>query len=176
MVGCATGNDVVVQGGTFNFVAPGGKAEIFYAPPQRQPSVALSGKSVTNSGAPVGIDNFPGVVVVNIWGSWCAPCRVEAPELVQVLSQTHAAGVDFLGIDVRDEISAAQDFLRGCQITYPSIFDPSGRSLLALHHYPTTVVPTTLVIDRRHRVAAVYLEPVLAGQLLPELERLLAER
>jgi thiol-disulfide isomerase/thioredoxin len=83
------------------------------------------------------------VVVVNIWGSWCGPCRVEAPELEIVHQQTQASGVRFLGIDVRDLRSAAEDFVTAHGVTYPSIFDPPGRSLLALQSYPRNVVPAS---------------------------------
>jgi hypothetical protein len=60
-------------------------------------------------------------------------------------------------------------------VTYPSIFDPPGRSLLALQGYPRNVVPSTIVLDREHRVAAVFLQAIVAGQLLPVLQRLAAE-
>jgi thiol-disulfide isomerase/thioredoxin len=174
--GCATGNDAVAQGASFNFVSPGGKTEIFYPVADRKPLPDVSGDSLVQAGTTVGIGNYPGkVVVINIWGSWCGPCRAEAPQLVQLLSQTQASGVQVLGIDVRDDRSAAQDFVHGYQIDYPSIFDPAGRSLLALHNYPRNVVPSTILLDRQHRVAAVYLESVLAGQLLPQVQQLAAE-
>jgi thiol-disulfide isomerase/thioredoxin len=176
LAGCATGNDAVDQSDTFNFVSPGGQTEIFYPVSERKPLPSLSGDSLTQPGTTIGLDTYPNnVIVLNIWGSWCGPCRGEAPQLVQLQNQTQAAGVRVLGIDVRDERSAAQDFVHDYQINYPSIFDPAGRSLLALRNYPRNVVPSTIILDRQHRVAAVYLETVLAGQLLPKLQQLASE-
>jgi hypothetical protein len=81
-----------------------------------------------------------------------------------------------LGVDVRDESrEAPQDFLRDREISYPSIFDPPGRSLLALRGVPRNVVPMTVVLDKRHRVANVFLTDLLAEDLLPVVRRLAAE-
>jgi thiol-disulfide isomerase/thioredoxin len=171
--GCAVGHDAVVQGSTFDFVSPGGKTEIFYPAAQRQQLPDLSGPNLEQPNQQLAISNYPNdVVVLNIWGQWCGPCRDEAPELSTVYQQTRAKGVRLIGIDVRDERSAALDFVQNNQITYPSIFDPAGRSLLALNNYPRNVVPSTIVLDRQHRVAAVYLEKVTASMLLPELHTL----
>jgi thiol-disulfide isomerase/thioredoxin len=176
LAGCATGNDAVDQGDTFSFVSPGGQSQIFYPVADRKPLPELAGDSLTQPGTTIGLDTYPGdVIVLNIWGSWCGPCRAEAPQLVQLANQTRASGVRVLGIDVRDERSAAQDFVHDYQINYPSIFDSAGRTLLALRNYPRSVVPSTIILDSQHRVAAVYLESVLAGQLLPRLQQLAAE-
>jgi thiol-disulfide isomerase/thioredoxin len=174
--GCAVGKDAVVQGSDFSFVSPGGKLEIFYPAAQRQTLPDLSGDSLRQEGTQIHLSDFPGkVVVLNIWGSWCGPCRDEAPELSTVFDREKAKGVQLLGIDVRDDRGSASDFVQNNQISYPSIFDPAGRSLLALKGYPRNVVPSTIVLDRRHRVAAVYLERVTASKLLPELTTLSQE-
>ena len=79
-------------------------------------------------------------------------------------------------MDVRDEVrSAAEDFLRDRGVTYPSIYDPPGRSLSALRGYPRNVVPSTIVLDRQHRVAAVFLRALLASDLQPVVESIAAE-
>ena len=97
------------------------------------------------------------------------------PELQRVYDKTRDSGVQFLGIDIRDGIrSAPQDFVRNLGITYPSIYDPPGRSLLALQGFPRSVVPATLVLDRRHRVAAVFLEQLSESELLPAVRRIAA--
>jgi hypothetical protein len=84
--------------------------------------------------------------------------------------------VQFLGTDVRDDRDAARDFVTDRRVTYPSIFDPAMRSLIALgRHYPTSVVPTTIFLDRRHRVAAVFLMALLAEDLRPLIDRLTTE-
>ncbi|HKN95763.1 MAG TPA: TlpA disulfide reductase family protein [Pseudonocardiaceae bacterium] len=176
VAGCAVGKDAVVQGSTFSFVSPGGKLVITYPEARRQELPDVSGKSLADPGRQIHVSDYPDkVVVLNIWGQWCGPCRDEAPELSSVYRQTRAQGVQLIGIDVRDQRSAALDFLHDNQISYPSIFDPSGRSLLALSGYPRSVVPSTIVLDRQHRVAAVYLERVTATILLPEV-RTLASR
>jgi thiol-disulfide isomerase/thioredoxin len=114
--------------------------------------------------------------VINVWGSWCAPCRTETPELEKAFTATQQLGVQFLGINVRDARQAAQDFVIDRRVTYPSIFDPSMRSLIVLgSHYPTSAVPTTAVLDRRHRVAAVFLRALLATDLTPLIRRLAEE-
>ena len=89
---------------------------------------------------------------------------------------TAQARVQFLGIDVRDNRDTARDFVTDRNVQYPSIFDPSLRSLITLgRNYPTSVVPTTMVLDRQHRVAAVYLMALLAEDLRPLLDRLTTE-
>lgn len=174
LAGCATGSDAVEQGSTFTFVAPGGKREIFYPPADRQPAPQLAGENLTRPGERIRLSDYAGeVVVLNIWGSWCPPCRAEAPELQDVAEQTSRSGVQVLGIDVRDsDRSAPADFVRDRGIDYPSIYDPSGRTLLALNGYPRNIVPSTIVLDRQHRVAAVFLKTLTAGDLLPTVNRL----
>ncbi|MEN3299671.1 TlpA disulfide reductase family protein [Pseudonocardia sp.] len=178
LTGCSTSKDAVAQSQqTFTFVAPGGKTEIMYDPPSSRGTVPeLSGDSLLHDGQKVGLDDFAGqVVVVNIWGSWCGPCRTEAPDLEFVLQQTRASGVGMLGIDVQDSRSAAADFVRDRGITYDSIYDPAGRSLVGLSGYPRNAVPSTIVLDRQHRVAAVYLGAIQVAKLIPVVQRLAAE-
>lgn len=173
LAGCSVGKDAVVQGSDFEFVSPGGKTEIFYPADQRQTLPNLSGDSLQQAGTTIHVSDYANdVVVLNIWGQWCGPCRAEAPELSSVYDQTKSQGVRVLGIDVRDTRSDALDFVHDNQISYPSIFDPASRTLLALNGYPRSVVPSTIVLDRQHRVAAVYLGQVTASKLLPELRTL----
>jgi thiol-disulfide isomerase/thioredoxin len=94
------------------------------------------------------------VVVVNFWGSWCAPCRAEAPTLAVTAQQYQSAGVDFLGVDVRDTPASALAFTRQYGITYPSINDSGSQVTLDF----TSVVsiagtPTTLVVGPSGRIA-----------------------
>ncbi|HET9256036.1 MAG TPA: TlpA disulfide reductase family protein, partial [Pseudonocardiaceae bacterium] len=128
---CATGKDAVARGGTFEFVSPGGKTEIFYDPPASRGSAGeMSGESLTEPGTTISLSRYAGqVVVLNVWGSWCGPCRAEVPELVRVAAATSGQGVRFLGIDVRDGRSAGADFARDFGLTYPSISDPPARTL-----------------------------------------------
>ena len=177
VTGCTTGEDAVAQGGTFDFVSPGGQTAIFYDPPSTRGTIGdLSGPDLFTD-EPIQLSDFTGkVVVINVWGSWCAPCRTETPELETVYTEYRDRGVQFLGIDVRDNRDTARDFVTDRNVQYPSIFDPAMRSLITLgRNYPTSVVPTTMVLDRQHRVAAVYLMALLAEDLRPLLDRLTTE-
>jgi peroxiredoxin len=178
VAGCSTGNDAVATGTEFNFVSPGGRTDIPYDGDDRQPIPELSGESLMDEGRQLTLSAYEGrVVVLNLWGAWCPPCRVEAPQLQKVWEAYGDRGVQVLGIDLRDEQrSGPQDFMRDTGLTYPSIYDPPGRSLLALKGYPRAAVPSTIVLDRQHRVAMVYLRDLLAEDLTPTLDRLLAEK
>jgi len=177
LAGCAATKDAVAVGGEFQFVAPGGRTTIGYDPPETRGAIGgLTGESLLRPGATVGLDDYAGrVVVLNIWGSWCGPCREEMPDLQFVQDQTGADGVTVLGLDVRDERDAATDFLRDRAITFDSIFDPPGRALAQFRGYPRNIVPSTIVLDRDHRVAAVYLTRVRVPELIPLVQRLAAE-
>jgi thiol-disulfide isomerase/thioredoxin len=179
LAGCATGHDAVAQGGTFEFVAPGGKTDIVYDPPEsRGRPGPLAGTELMDPAKTVSLDDFTGkVVVINVWGQWCAPCRTEITQLQKVYDATRAEGVAFLGIDVRDNNrDAASDFIVDRKVTFPSIYDPSMRTMIAFGgKYPTTVIPSTVVLDRQHRVAAVFLRELLAEDLQPVVQRLAAE-
>jgi len=179
-VGCS-GRDAVAQGGTFEFVSPGGKTDIFYDPPgSRGRPGPLSGADLADPAHTISLDDpaFAGnVVVINVWGQWCAPCRAEVSQLQQVYDATRPAGVSFVGIDARDNNrQAALDFVDDRHVTYPSIYDPAMRTLIAFGgKYPTTVIPSTLVLDRQHRVAAVFLRELLAEDLQPVVQRVARE-
>ncbi|MFB7876485.1 MULTISPECIES: TlpA disulfide reductase family protein [unclassified Nocardia] len=179
--GCSTGTDAVATGGgTFEFVSPGGRTDIRYDPPASRGTIGtLSGPDLMNEGKTVSVDDFPNqVVVVNLWGQWCGPCRAESPALEKVYAATKDKGVAFLGINVRDhQRDKAQDFVVDNKIEYPSIYDPSMRTLLALGgNFPTSVIPTTLILDRQHRVAAVFLRSLLAEDLQPVVETIAEEK
>jgi len=99
-------------------------------------------------------DHRGDVVVVNVWGSWCAPCRKEAPLLVAAADEL-PEGTVLVGIDIRDNADYARAFQRSYEVPYPSISDPGSQTLL---RFPTPVnprdIPSTVVLDRQGRVAA----------------------
>lgn len=172
---CGVGSDAVTQGKTFQFVSPGGRTVIFYDPPtSRTPVANLSGPDLLTDKI-IGLrDVRSQVVVVNVWGSWCAPCRREVDDLETTYTQTKDLGVAFLGIDFRDDRQTARDFVRDRGVSYPSIYDYPGKTLAALTT-PTSVVPTTVVLDRAHRPAAVFLRAITSDELLAVVRRVAAE-
>ena len=95
------------------------------------------------------------VVVINLWGSWCAPCRAEAPDLAQVATATKSLGVLFYGIDTRDEPAAARAFVRRFKIPYPSFDDRDGQIIGQFTGIvPVSAVPSTLVVAPDQRITA----------------------
>lgn len=74
--------------------------------------------------------------------------------------------MQFLGINVKDTRDAGADFHHSRGVPYPSIFDPSMRTLLSIHGYPTSLIPSTIILDRQHQVARVFLRVVTSGELV----------
>jgi thiol-disulfide isomerase/thioredoxin len=111
--------------------------------------------ATTLTGAQLDFSSYRGrVVVLNFWGSWCAPCRAEAPALAVTAKQYRPAGVDFLGVDVRDTTASALAFTRNFGIGYPSVSDSSSVITLDFTSVvPIAGTPTTLVIDRTGHIA-----------------------
>ncbi|QSB05045.1 TlpA family protein disulfide reductase [Natronoglycomyces albus] len=111
------------------------------------------------------------VIVLNFWAQWCAPCREEAPDLVEA-AEHYETGVQFLGINVMDTNSKAQAFEKRHGKPYPSIEDPPGRlvhKFLDVGVSPNTF-PTTLIIDREGRVASVWRQPITSDVLISEID------
>ena len=115
------------------------------------------------------------ITVLNFWGSWCAPCRVETPEFQAVYADVADSGVEFLGVDVKDNRQMAQAFVESVGAEYPSLFDPRGEVAMAFRGFPANVVPSTILIDPAGQVAAVYVAVVPEDDLRRAIDRLLAE-
>lgn len=95
------------------------------------------------------------LVVLNFWGSWCSPCRTEAPALATLARQLGSQSVRFVGVDVRDSPSSAEAFMRTFGVSYPSLNDPGDEIALTFHStLPPTGIPSTLLIDRTGHIAA----------------------
>ncbi len=129
------------------------------------PAPQIEGKTV--EGDSLSLSDLRGyVVVLNVWGSWCAPCREEAPDLVKVSQETESRGVRFVGIDVRDTPAAARAFANTYGITYPSWDDQSGFVLAQFTGIvPVRAVPSTIVIDREGIIRARVIGKVEASTL-----------
>ena len=142
------------SGDSKNYIAGDGTVTEFAA--ENRP-LAKPWGGVTESGAVLTSDQLAGVVtVVNFWYAACAPCRAEAPDLAALAEEYVDAGVQFVGVNVRDSAETALAFDRRFGITYPSILDAqTGEVMLAFTGVVTPqAVPTTLVIDAEGRVAS----------------------
>ena len=120
----------------------------------RQPAPRITGQLL--DGAPFDSDDLAGkVIVYNVWGSWCNPCRAEAPALADAARNT-AEVAHFVGINTRDADPAQADaFVRAFDVPYDNLFDPDGRELLKFAGVlPASAIPSTLVIDPQGRIAA----------------------
>ena len=123
--------------------------------------------------------DYPGTVLVfNVWGSWCVPCREEAPALQAVWEETRARGVQFVGVNVKDNDAAARAFEAEFGMTYPSIRTAdSPKVLLAFRSsLPPGAVPSTLIVDREGRVATRVVGATTYQTLTRLVEEVLAER
>lgn len=172
LVGCSSPQDTAT---TFRFYAPGGNTVVTYAEGERAPIENFSGPDLLDDSRTISLSDFDGqVVVLNAWGQWCGPCRTETDDLEEVQEKIAPRGGTILGINVRDyNQSQAQDWVRDNGLTYPNIYDPPFKSAAALGGVPASVVPTTIVLDKQHRPAAVFLQEITAQQLLDVVEPLL---
>jgi len=131
---------------------------------------------VTLSGGTLNLASLRGhVVVLNVWASWCAPCKAESPALASVARATEAQGVVFVGIDENDQNQAAKAFLAGIGSSYPNLADPQGELLAQLRMLPPAV-PSSLLVDATGHVAARVIGPTTAPQMTRLLADLLAKR
>ena len=134
---------------------------------ERQPAPELTG--IDLRGKPLSsaeLRGDDGILVVNVWGSWCAPCRREAPVLADASRRYEKQGVAFLGLLSRDKPAAASAFARRFDVTYPSLQDPGGRLQLRFaDSLPSQGIPTTWIIDREGRIAVRVLAELTQGTL-----------
>jgi peroxiredoxin len=138
----------------------GNTSQMVYAVGHRALAPDFSGTSLT--GTPIRLASYRGkVVVLNFWGSWCNPCRSEAPTLAVLSEQYRSQGVSFLGDDVGDTPANALAFTRSVGITYPSVND-SGYDVVQEFDrvVPVSDTPTTVVIDRTGHIAGLVIGAV----------------
>jgi thiol-disulfide isomerase/thioredoxin len=135
--------------------------------------VAPDFTATTLTGSRLAFSSYRGqVVVVNFWGSWCAPCRQEAPTLAVTAQQYRADGVAFLGVDVRDDTASGLAFARQFGVPYPSVSDTG--SVITLDFtavVPIAGTPTTLVVDRTGHIAGAVFGPATQQELADILTR-----
>ncbi|MFH9818577.1 TlpA family protein disulfide reductase [Streptomyces sp. NPDC017230] len=153
------------------------KSGFTHYPVDKRPAApAISGKLV--GGGTLDLADWRGeVVVINVWGSWCAPCRAEAPALRKISDATGKLGVRFVGFNTRDNDSAATAFERNYKIAYPSLRDRDGRLVLRFDGLvPVSAVPSTVLIDRSGHIAVRIIGPTSYGTLNTVVRELAAER
>ena len=176
--GCAdqvdAGQPVVGNVAEQGYVSGDGTTTIV-AESERKPAPDLTG--TTLDGEPFALSDHLGeVVVLNVWASWCAPCRAEADDIQGVWDEVQAKGVQFVGLNTRDSQAAADAFVDRFGVTYPSVVDTDGSRQLLFHEtLPPAAIPSTIVIDRQGRVAGRAIGEVDRSRLLGMIEPILAE-
>jgi thiol-disulfide isomerase/thioredoxin len=147
-----------------NYVAGDGSVTEFAVADRKSP-VQVNGTLF--DGTTVAPADFQGkVTVLNFWFAACAPCRVEAPILEELHQEFKPQGVQFFGVNLRDEKPTAEAFEKSFNLTYPSFDDKDGGVLLAVSGLvPPGAVPTTLVLDKQGRVASRVLGEIQKGTL-----------
>jgi thiol-disulfide isomerase/thioredoxin len=143
------------------------------APADRPAAPKVAGELLDGSGYDLTQDRGQ-VVVVNFWGSWCAPCVAEADDLEKTYQATKDQGVRFLGVNVQDMRDKAIAFERG-RVSYPSLFDPASRQALTFA-IPPNFTPATIVLDREGRIAVVIRRAVRQDGLEPIVRRIATEQ
>ena len=179
LAGCSQDADnaqnAVATGGNFEFITPGGEKVINYEESERKPLRTFSGEDVRDRDKTISLEDYDGeIVVLNSWGQWCAPCRAEADDLQEIHSELQKRKIGtVLGINVRDyNPQVSNDFLEDNGLKYPSIYDPPFKTAAALGGVPTSVVPTTIVLDKQHRPATVFLRSITAQDVMNVVDKL----
>ncbi|MGJ3189333.1 TlpA family protein disulfide reductase [Paenarthrobacter nitroguajacolicus] len=162
------------KGDNKNYVAGDGSVTEF-AKADRAAPVALKGTLF--NGETVKPEDLQGkVTVLNFWFAACAPCRIEAPQLEALHQDFKDQGVQFFGVNLRDEQATAEAFDKTFNITYPSFNDKDGAVLLSVSGIvPPGAVPTTLVLDKEGRVASRVLGEIEKGTLKALITSAVAE-
>lgn len=173
----ACGEDATSSGGNTQFVSGTGQLTVVKAS-DRLAAPDISGE--TTDGEELALADYRGkVVVLNVWGSWCAPCRAEAPNLRKVAEDTADRGVQFVGINTRDlDVANAQAFDRTFEIEYPSLYDPNGKLILKFpeNSLSPQAIPSTLILDREGKIAVRALKPLSEKELRKALEPVIEEK
>jgi thiol-disulfide isomerase/thioredoxin len=176
LAGCSSDGGTGTSGDT-KFVEGTGKITTV-KPGERQKAPAIEGKGV--DGEKLRLSDYKGkIVVLNVWGSWCAPCRAEAPNLAKVAHDTKGEDVQFVGINTRDlDRANAKAFERNYGVEYPSFYDPSGKLILRFPKGSLSpqAIPSTLILDRQGRIAVRALKELGEKELRSVLDPLTAEK
>ncbi|GGL00626.1 TlpA family protein disulfide reductase [Streptomyces flaveus] len=173
---CGSGGTKGGGGGTGFVTGTDGIATVEKA--ERASAPDLSGKTI--DGKQLDVADYKGdIVVLNVWGSWCGPCRLEAKNFVKVSEDLKDQGVQFVGINTRDtSTKPAVAFEKEYGVTYPSLYDPTGKLMLRFEKGTLNpqAIPSTIVIDREGRIASRSLQALSEDKLRKMLKPILAEK
>lgn len=174
VTGCSAGSDAATSEAGSGYVAGDGSIVLV---PEQERVAAPDLEGLTLDGEAFRLaDHLGDVVVLNVWASWCAPCRAEAPELAALDRELAPSGVQFVGLDTRDSDVSARAFVEKFGIEYPNVVDRDGQlQLLFSDTLPPQAIPSTLVIDRQGRVAGRVLGKASESSLRGLIEPLVAE-
>ena len=144
-------------------------------PEAREMAPVIQGQDLDGQG--ISTADYPGeILVLNVWASWCAPCRAEASDLEEVAKEFQGKGVQLIGLNTRDSNASAKNFVNKYGVSFPSIVDTDGRlQLLFRETLPPQAIPSTIVIDQHGRVAARALGAVDSSTLGAIIDQLLLE-
>ena len=156
---CATPVSTISSDSESGFVSGDGTS-VFLIKSERKPAPIL--ENVEFLSKEINLKELENkVVLINVWGSWCSPCRKEAPELEELYLKNKDKNVEFIGINIRDSRISANRFIENFSITYPNIFDRDGKLLLDYKDsLPANAIPSTILIDKNGLVAARQLGPI----------------
>ena len=138
---------------------------------QRVEPIEISGPGL--NGGQITTEDMPGIVIVNAWASWCPPCREEWPIFVEI--QKQYPSINLLGLNEADDADAAADFLTSQEGSWPHISDPNQAIAAKFDVVQGSYLPGTIIMDKQHRVAAMFVGPVNESDLTRILEQLMAE-
>lgn len=173
----ACGSGMSSGSGGSNFV-PGNNGIDTVAQGKRTVAPELSGETI--DGKQLSTADYKGkILVINVWGSWCPPCRAEAKNFQTVYEDLKGQGVEFVGINTRDtSTTPAKAFEKEFGVTYPSLYDPTGKQMLRFKKGTLNpqAIPSTLIIDRAGGIAARTLQPLSEETLRSMLKPVLAEK
>lgn len=174
LAGCGSSSGTSAAGDAQGFVA--GDGSIVVVPPADR-AIAPELEGTTLDGERFRLSDHLGeVVVLNVWASWCAPCRAEAPSLAALSEEYADRGVQFVGLDTRDSDVSARAFAAKYGIDYPNVVDRDGQlQLLFADSLPPQAIPSTLVVDAEGRVAARSLGRASESTLKAMIDPLLAD-
>lgn len=141
--------------------------------PEAERDAPLNLAGVDLEGEPISLADSRGdITVVNAWATWCAPCRTEMPEFAEAARELDGQGVQFIGLNVQDDVDDARAFT--ADTPYRSIVDTEGDLLNEIPDVPPRSLPVTVILDQEGRIAVRIVGPIVLGTLVDTVRSVLA--